>query len=250
MAGKLSFLLDDAFFRLGVRKEIVWEPERTPHILIVGATGSGKTYLCKLILGKIARHDPDSELIVCDMKADQDYAFLQGAGNFFRFMDCARGLEKASAMLEERQKGSPDRHFTVLYFDEWASFLSSLGTDKKAAGNAVQALSRLLMMGRSFQIQVIVSQQRADASTFGTARDNFNLAVGLSNLSKEGQQMLFSDFRSEMRPDRARGTGYMLANGSDFHAVRVPTICRMDLLEADIMAGVARYQKAAAPGGA
>lgn len=250
MAGKIPLLFDDSFFELGIQKMILWEPTRTPHILIVGATGSGKTYFCRLLLGKISRYFSDSELIVCDMKADNDYAFLQGTQNYFRFMDCEKGLDKISTMLVERQQGNPDRHFTVLYFDEWASFISALSIDKKAYANALQSLSRLLMMGRSFNLQIVISQQRADASTFGTARDNFNLAIGLSNLSKEGQQMLFSDFREKMLPDRTRGTGYMLANGSDFHAIRVPTINRMDLLEADIIAGVTRYETPQTPCGA
>lgn len=241
MGIRLPVLLDDKFYQLGVRKDIYWEPDHTPHIIVVGATGTGKTYLCKLLLGKIARYCPDSELIVCDMKADNDYAFLQGHENYFRFMDCAKGLEKIGTMLTGRQQGNPDRHLTILYFDEWASYISSISNDKKLSSNELQKLSRLLMMGRSFNLQVIISQQRADASTFGTARDNFNLAIGLGNLSKESQQMLFFDFKSEMFPDRTRGTGYLLANGADFHAVRVPTIKRMDLLESDIIAGVTRY---------
>ena len=247
MVGKIPLLLDDSFFQLGIQKMVLWEPARTPHIIIIGATGSGKTYCCKLLLGKIARYFPDSELIVCDMKADNDYAFLHGSQNYFRFMDCEKGLDKISTMLVERQQGNPDRHFTVLYFDEWASYISAISTDKKAHANALQSLSRLLMMGRSFNLQVVISQQRADASTFGTARDNFNLAIGLSNLSKEGQQMLFTDFREKMLPDRTRGTGYMLANGSDFHAIRVPTITRWDLLEMDIIDGVKRYETPKTP---
>lgn len=181
------------------------------------------------------------------MKADNDYAFLNRSTNYYRFMDCAKGLEKISTMLTERQQGNPDRHLVILYFDEWASYISSLSNDKKLSASELQKLSRLLMMGRSFQLQVIISQQRADASTFGTARDNFNLAIGLGTLSKESQQMLFSDFRSEMLPDRTRGTGYLLANGSDFHAIRIPTINRMDKLEADIIAGATRYEVSRTP---
>ena len=247
---EIPIVLDDSFCQLNLRKEIIWKPEHTPHLIVVGATGSGKTYLCKLILGKISRYCADSELIVCDMKADNDYSFLQKANNYYRFMDCADGLKKISNMLTERQQGNSDRHLTILYFDEWASFIGALSTDKKATAIAIQDLSKLLMMGRSFNLQVIISQQRADANTFGTARDNFNLAIGLGNMSKESQQMLFSDFRSEIHPDRMRGTGYMLSNGSNFYAIRVPTINRMDLLEADIIAGVMRYKSSRAPCGA
>lgn len=77
----------------------------------------------------------------------------------------------------------------VLLFEEWASYLNSI--DKKEQDNEKRKLSNLLMLSRSFNMQVIICVQRADAQYFSTARDNANLIVGLGNLSDESRSMLF-----------------------------------------------------------
>lgn len=92
----------------------------------------------------------------------------------------------------------------------------------------------LLMLGRSFNIHVLISQQRVDASYFNSARDNFNLVIGLGNLSSEGKEMMFKEFKEEMRPDRKQGTGYMLTNGTNFTPIVVPTITNIENLHSYI----------------
>lgn len=126
----------------------------------------------------------------------------------------------------------------VLFFDEWASYCNIL--DKKAVEEEKKKLSTLLMLGRSFRIHVIVSQQRADAQYFGTARDNFNLVIGLGNLSEESKNMLFHDFKEQMQSDRNLGTGYMLTNGTNLTPIIVPTINSMEKLHRTIRQGVMR----------
>ena len=36
-------------------------------------------------------------------------------------------------------------------------------------------------------------------------RENFNMVIGLSNLSKESRDMFFSEFKEQIQPDRERG---------------------------------------------
>lgn len=96
------------------------------------------------------------------------------------------------------------------------------------------------MLGRSFHVHVIVSQQRADAVYFNAARDNFNLIIGLSNLSEESKNMLFHEYKEQMLPDRKQGTGYMLTNGTDLTAIVVPKINNMQKLHNTIKQGVTR----------
>ncbi len=88
------------------------------------------------------------------------------------------------------------------------------------------------MLGRSFRVHVIISQQRADAAYFNTARDNFNLVVGLGNLSEESKNMLFHEFKIEIHPNRKQGTGYLVTNGTNLTAIQVPTISNMKKLQA------------------
>ena len=201
---------------------LTWNPTRSPHLLVVGATGTGKTYAVKLLLGRIANYIPDSEITLCDFKHD-DFCFLDGASRYYTFDRCMDGLDAFYSTFHA------PRFFHLLVFDEWASFVSML--DKKEAEDAKRKLATLIMLGRSFNIHVLVSQQRADAAYFSTARDNFNAVIALGNLSRESRDMLFSSFRDEMKPVRNLGEGYMLLNGITIHHVQVPIVTNSQKLD-------------------
>lgn len=47
-----NILWREDYQRMGLNIPIHWHPEKAPHMAISGATGSGKTYFTKLLLGK------------------------------------------------------------------------------------------------------------------------------------------------------------------------------------------------------
>lgn len=236
---EINILLNEKLGLYGFSHPIKWYTEKAPHIILIGSTGSGKTYFSKLLLGKIALHINDSQLYVCDFKGDEDFYFLEGCARFYRYTDCSKGLHEFYDRFQKRQKREElSKNAIFLFFDEWSSHCNNL--DKKVLEEEKKKLSVLLMLGRSFNVHVIVSQQRADATYFNSARDNFNLAIGLGNLSEESKNMLFHEFKSEMLPNRNRGTGYMLTNGSNLTAIQVPKITNIKKIESTIRKGVLR----------
>lgn len=205
-----------------VGQYVKWIPSRSPHAVLWGSTGSGKSYCAKLILGRLSVCIPDAKIVVCDYKND-DFRFLTGSPHHYSYEDCGNGLDHFFEIFRKRQQGEDQsRSFRMLVFDEWASYISSL--DKKIAEDAKKKLSTLLMLGRSFNCQVLIIQQRADAAYFATARDNFNLVIALGTLSKEGQDMFFSSFKDSLKPAKRLGEGYALINGSELRHIQVPTI--------------------------
>ena len=238
MSNLITLGLDADLLASGVRSKIRWDYARCPHAVVFGATGSGKTYFTRLLLAKIGKFIPDSEIVVCDFKADDDFSFLSGCPGFFRFDGCSEGLEAAVEKLKARQRGADaSRSFFLMMFDEWAAYLNSL--DKKAAEAAKQKLSYLLMLGRSFNVHVLISQQRVDAAYFNAARDNFSLVVGLGRLSRESVQMMFSDFRDEIYPVKPRGQGTALVGDRIFNMV-VPQVTTPLTVEEAILSAVQR----------
>ena len=203
---------------------------RWVHLLICGTTGSGKTVTVKTILGGISQEYPNAQLTLCDFKAD-DFCFLQGCERYFQHTDCVSGLESFYSAFVARQTGEDEsRDFRLLVFDEWAAFITSI--DKKQADAAKEQLSTLLMLGRSFNCHILVSQQRADAKYFDAARDNFSTIIAMGDISKESAAMFGFD-RNKMSPVGKVGEGYIL-NGAEQEKVSVALVANMEKLNADI----------------
>ena len=135
--------------------------------------------------------------------------------------------------LQQRQAdSSTPRYPLFLVFDEWASYVSFL--EKKEADSAKKNLSLLLMLARSFDIHVILSQQRLDASYFSGSRDNFSFICGMGKLSKESADMMFSEYKDIIDRNKSQGYGSLVL-GSDFYNIRVPFIRNMDKLDNTIL---------------
>ena len=111
--------------------------------------------------------------------------------------------------------------------------------DKKSAETAKQKLAMLLMLGRSFNIHVIISQQRLDASYFSSARDNFSVVIGMGHLSKESVEMMFSDYKDIIVRSKSQGHGSMLL-GNQFLEIAVPRVRDVKHLHSTIISAVKR----------
>lgn len=216
---------------------IVWDFQRYAHMLLCGPTGSGKTYALKSMLSNARWTAPDARLWLCDFKND-DFKFAEGAPRYYGFKACADGLNDFYKAFEARQSGADtSRGFRALVFDEWGAYLSTL--DKKQAEAEKAKLSTLLMLGRSFNVHVIISQQRADAEYFAKARDNFGAILGMGELSKEAKEMLFSAVKEDMHPVETPGIGYFL-QGVNLYRIWVPFLSEVKTMNASILPLVSR----------
>lgn len=236
---KIPLYFDRDLLQEGIRHYINWNFVRLPHTLVIGATGSGKSCASKLLIARSALYIPDAQVTICDFKADtNDFGFLVNCPRYYRFTDCAEGLDTFYKALQARQSGEDtSKTFRLLMFDEWASFLNTL--DKKEAEAAKLKLATLLMLSRSFGMKILISQQRADSQYFNSSRDNFHNIIALGNISKESATMFGFD-RDQMKPVNNVGSGYMLTNGTDLRAIQVPVIRNVGKLEQAIKFAVTR----------
>lgn len=238
---EIKLFFDEKYLKYGVKQYVVWNPAVAPHIVVFGATGSGKTTATKLILARISKHIPDSQIWLNDYKGDNtDYAFLRGCTRFYRFDEVERGLQSFYEEFRKRQSGECNRrNFIICCIEEWSSYIMSL--DKKTAEDEKKKLGTLLMLGRSFNVHILLCQQRCDSSYFSAgSRDQYNVVISLQNLSTEGKEMMFREYKDQMKPDRKQKTGYMVMNGANFTPFQVPFISDMTKIDYYIKEAVKR----------
>lgn len=233
-----GILLREDYLWQGLRIPIDWNTELAPMACCFGATGSGKTYALKLMCGKLVKYGK-AKLTVCDGKGGGDFDFLRGCERYDAIEVTAVFNNFYQSFLARQKDEDESRDIMCLLFDEWSAYLDSLDSKKEVEAQR-KKLGQLLRLGRSFHVHVIVGQQRMDSTYFQGFRENFNIVIGLSNLSKESRDMFFSEYKEQIEPDRARGTGYMTVNGASFTPVAVPKVNDLDKLHRAILAGVTR----------
>ncbi len=221
----IPFILNANLLGRGLKLYIPVDLEAHPHLLCVGATGTGKTYALALLLGKIAKYEPKARLVVCDFKKS-GFGWLDGSGGFYGYTAALDGLDSVYAEFSARlEANDPARnaHKVVLLMDEYGALVSSL--DKKPAEEVKRKVGNILLMGRSLGIHLVVGIQRADAEYFRAgARDQFGAVLMLGNLSKEQKAMLAPDYRENMTANNQRGQGYLLLDGQGLYHVQVPKV--------------------------
>lgn len=179
-------------------------------ILIVGTTGSGKTYSLYSIILQLLLKNVKHQLYFADLKKSsiskigESISRNRTAITFQETIDLIslfneHLLERASIMSEKLpNKLDSDYKDTmlkahVLIIDEYAAFSAYLDTqDSKLKRQVKSMLMNIILMGRQLGFFVIFAMQKSDASIIDTAlRENipFKMVLGQS-----GQQTYITTF--------------------------------------------------------
>jgi hypothetical protein len=243
---------------LRLMKDVWWNFDSEPHLLLAGGTGGGKTVLIMeiaLALAKIGYID------LCDPK-ESDLTVLKKAKVFKNRVFASKEemiqcLRDNVALMVERYRfmaRHPDNKIGKSYkdyglkpkfiiFDEWAAFIALLDSDYKLASEVVQLLTQIILKGRQAGIFMILGLQRPDGEFIKTAlRDNFMKRLSVGVLEDTGYTMLYGDanrnknFKNvdEVNGEKVKGRGY-IANGGqtagEFFSPYVPFDKGFDFLE-------------------
>ncbi|MFR0612727.1 hypothetical protein ACLUW2_09740 [Limosilactobacillus balticus] len=198
----------------------------TPHLLVSGPTGSHKTTAMKFLIGKLCLQNPNIEFEFADFKnwGDWDFAGLE-------LRDMNDVIDDACMVLQTRQ-GWHQAYYDpyVFVLDEYPSFLLSL--EKNDLKKYQSAVARLLMLGRAYNLHVVILAQRPDASLFvHGARDNFGFRLALGGLSGEAKRMIFpNDVLPPEWLNNKPGVGLLYREGLGVRRVKLP---RFDLQKLD-----------------
>lgn len=206
--------------------ELFWDFKKYPHALLVGGTGSGKTTLLKNMLAQFIYCQRDAEIYLAAYKPRcEDFSNIMESPHFGDYGQFQEVFNRFYDRFVERLNGSDrTRHMLLLFIDEWVGFLNSL--NKKEQDQTIDRMGQIVMLGRSLNVQAILAMQRPDAVFFRNgARDNFNLIIGMGNMSSDGKRMIFpSDYIDQLEPVAEIGTGYALVGGYNLSRIRVPPL--------------------------
>lgn len=206
------------FRDVGISLPIVINLRKSPHLLLTGRSGSGKTQAGAYYMAK-AMASAESYFFISDYKADCQYRHLQGSFNYSTDEEAVQIIEDYyslfTAIRENHVYPDSTTHYTLLV-EEYFGLLNyvEIKCGKKAKADLMGKIAELLAVARSFQFGVWISVQRAAAELFASgARDNLQTIIALGRIGKETRSMLFSGEVLPEKTNYSAGQGLVLTDG-------------------------------------
>ena len=200
---------------------LYYDMSKQPHLLIAGATGSGKSVVINgIIHSLLTNHSPaTAQFILVDPKRVElvqykrlphTIAYASEPG------EPARALRQALTLIDERYSAMQhhglrkyDGADVYVIIDELADLMT---TDKKTVQPLLQ---RICQIGRAAKVHVIAATQCPLASVIPTAiKVNFDSRVGLRCRSGQDSRNILGQTGCESLPRYGQGY-YMTPEGLD-----------------------------------
>lgn len=231
-----------------------WDYVKSPHAVITGVSGSGKSYFLKYLfsacsrLGDVYAIDPKcSDLARLAKQKNVENVIVPSFGDGVNsisgsyLQSVVDELERLETQMYERQAklfDSTNRISTdyreiglkpiFIFIDEVAALMT--GSDKAVKTAFQNILTRLVVLGREAGVYLVLSMQSARAEFIPTVvRDSISLRVQLGRINSENSRFLFPEL-SEMPfvPLGGKGSGILsIAGDPDYAGVEpllTPTI--------------------------
>lgn len=215
--------------RIALSSDLYWDFTKSPHALICGSTGGGKsTFIDYLIIEFLKRK---ADVYICDPKQSD----LSNLSLFFgKYSNRVVGEPNHIARVVREVYEEMNRRYNtyiknpdmfkyganyidyslnpvVLFFDEFTSF--RLSCDKKVNDEVMKRLSEIILKGRQMGVFCILATQQPNSESIPTQlRDNLNLRLSLGAISAEATRMAFGG-SYDLKNIEGVGTGYIYING-------------------------------------
>ena len=186
----------------------------TPHLLIAGATGQGKSECLKAIVSTLIQRNTPNEmkLLLIDPKMGE---FIKFKNSPFLLHDVisdientVKQLEELCSEMDERYKIIAESGFNnidkynktietklpriVVFFDEFADFMVS--AEKPVKKRLEDCMKRLTAKARAAGIHLILSTQRPDRNVMeGVIKSNIPARISLKTSSIQDSQIIIGN---------------------------------------------------------
>lgn len=205
-------------------EDISWNWKRTPHLLLTGNTGSGKTQLAQYIITCLIMQGV--RVIYCDPKNDDDmrYFFSNKPSVVYatKENEIAKVVRETEEEVRMREKdllniGIEEAEFNPVFlmFDELIAF--SKTASKKTYEETAKRLATIVVTGRSKRIYAGMILQRPDTSFVeGAIRDNLSCKICMGRMNETTYKMSFgADFTHVRNYRHEIGAGLIYRQGVD-----------------------------------
>lgn len=207
-----TITMPDEVTRYGIADDVTIDLEATPHWLIAGATGTGKSCLLNALLCQMVQRDPhDLRLVLIDPKKVELAPFgavphlwrpvateLDTAIQALR--DVEREMDRRYKLMQENRARNLDRlarhgvhlHRIVVVADEVGDLMV------QAKKRVEPLLMRLTALGRAAGIQVIVATQRPSVDVVtGVLKANLPGRIALRTASGTDSRVILDEVGAE-----------------------------------------------------
>lgn len=247
---------------LGLRGEITASFKTTPHFLVAGESGGGKSTFIRMIVTVILINNQDIEVYFIDFKRGMENQVFEGFDRVTLIDDakdaCVR-LQSINNILDSRmtafrnaksrnlemynsrpsRKGPKEKRILVVV-DEVSEMVPTMGNPNNAdLGQANAIMNRIARMGRAVGINLVIGVQKPDAKNLDTGIKANTSGVVCFPVSHFNQSMVVlgngraADLNSEIK-GRA-----IWKQGADYIEVQTPLLTEKEVYEAKER--VARY---------
>ncbi len=215
-------------------KEVAGSLLKTPHLLISGESGGGKSSSIRHILTTLSFNNPGTEFSVIDLKDNLEGQIFEGAKNFRVFESHAAALselQRVRALMKSRysmlkrakakdleeyevirreRSQSPDentiqlpslpRH--IIAIDEAAQlYLVNKKNSSREVAESREAVSELARMGRALGFHLIIGVQRPDVAALDVhVKSNLSLVLAFKASNNVSSQIILDNARAANLP--------------------------------------------------
>lgn len=236
---------------------ISWNYVRSPHALITGVSGFGKSYALKYIfkvcsnigetiaidpkgsdLARLAKQSGTKDIVIPPFVNSGDGQNGIGGKYLQEVVAVLKQVESEMYARQSRLYQATNRVSTdyrelgikpvFVFIDELAALMT--GASKQVKQDFQDTLTRLVVLGREAGIYLVLAMQSARAEYLPTiVRDSISLRVQLGRINSENTRFLFPELSEmPMVPIGGKGSGILSIAGDPRYAgiepVLAPTI--------------------------
>lgn len=197
---------------------------KSPHLAVLGNSGSGKTYLLCQILARFGMID-NIEIWLADFKNSGDYGeYNSEQHKYYDRRNYTSAIYDFENVVNDRiEKRDLNRDLRILCLEEYGSFLNSL--EKKESEPVKKTVANLLFMSRFVNCFVIICSQRlfAEQLIYGS-RDSLCNVIMLADPSSESLHSFCTSDEIKLMKPHGQGEGYLIQEGKKPIEIIVPTM--------------------------